>query len=320
MTAARTLAVAGVGVLLAACNAQQSALHPAGEQAAGVSSLFWAMAAGTVVIWLVVMGLTVYAVVGKRRPKTERFADRFILIGGVAFPTVVLAALLLFGLSLLPAWTETEEPDLRIHVTAEQYWWRVRYELPEGAFVESANEVHLPVDATVEFVLTSRDVIHSFWIPALGGKMDAIPGRTNILRLDPRRIGTYRGVCAEFCGPSHAFMAFHVEVHEPAGFEARLASEQSEAAPGDAALFLSSGCGACHTIRSVGARGSIGPDLTHVASRTTIAAGTLANTPANLRKWLASPETTKPDAHMPSFAALPAGDLDALVAYLSELR
>ena len=312
-----------VAPLLAACNPDQSALHPAGEQAAGAATLFWAMAAGALIIWLVVMGFAIYAVVGRKRPRTERFADRFTLIGGVAFPTVVLAALLIFGLSLLPAWTEDEAPDLRVHVKAEQYWWRIAYETPDGGRVETANEVHLPVDATAEFVVDSPDVIHSFWIPALGGKMDAIPGRTNLIRLTATRTGVYRGVCAEFCGASHALMAFDVTVLDATAFASWLDAQQQPAAVTNvtgAALFVASGCGGCHAVRGTAAAGTIGPDLTHVAARKTIAAGTLPNTPDNLRAWLADPDAIKPDAHMPAYAPLPAGDLDALVAFLSELR
>jgi cytochrome c oxidase subunit 2 len=305
--------------LLAACSPQQSAIHPAGEEASGVATLFWVMTGAGAVIWFIVMGLAVYAVVGRRRPKSEKFADRFVLIGGVIFPSVVLAALLVFGLSLLPAWTEGEAPDKRIHVTAEQYWWRIVYERADGTPVETANEVHLPVDETAEFVIDSPDVIHSFWIPALGGKMDAIPGRTNVLRLKPTRAGVYRGVCAEFCGPSHALMAFAVEVHTADSFAAWL-DRLSAPASADPAPFNRAGCGACHSIRGVSEQGSVGPDLTHFASRSTIAAGTLPNTPDNLRVWLVSAADVKPDAHMPSYAMLPADELDALVAFLMELR
>lgn len=281
------------------------------------------MAAGAAVIWLVVMGFAIYAVVGRKRPRTERFADRFTLIGGVAFPTVVLAALLVFGLSLLPAWTEDEAPDLRVHVRAEQYWWRISYEAPDGSRIETANEVHLPVGATAEFVVESPDVIHSFWIPALGGKMDAIPGRANIIRLTATRTGVYRGVCAEFCGASHALMAFDVAVLEAAEFVSWLEGQQRATTTADApgaAIFVASGCGACHAVRGIDARGTIGPDLTHLASRKTIAAGSLPNTTDNLRAWLAYPDALKPGAHMPAFASLPADDLDAIVAFLAELH
>lgn len=308
-------------LFVAGCNPEQSALHTASDPAGAIATLFWVMAGGTVLIWAVVMGAAFYAVLGSKRPQSERFADRFTLIGGVVFPVVVLTALLVFGLSLLPSWNEDDAADVRIQVTAEQYWWRVAYEMADGTRVETANEVHLPVEATAEFLIDSSDVIHSFWIPALGGKMDAIPGRTNTLRLKANRAGTYRGVCAEFCGPSHAFMAFDVRVHDDAGFTEWLAGQQADAnaRPDSAATFIASGCGACHTVRGVVATGAIGPDLTHVATRKTIAAGTLANTEENLRAWLASPEHSKPGSRMPSFSALPESDRDSIVTFLMEL-
>jgi cytochrome c oxidase subunit 2 len=315
----RALAAVGICLFLSGCNSSQSALHPAGEQAAEVATLFWWMTAGLVVIWGVVMGCTIYAVLGRNRPKSERFAELFILGGGVAFPTVVLAALLIFGLSLLPAWGEDEPPNLRVLVSAEQYWWRIGYEQADGSIVESANELHLPAGATVEFVVDSPDVIHSFWIPALGGKIDAIPGRTNVLRLTPTKPGIYRGVCAEFCGASHALMAFVVEVHEAAAFDAVIAREAAPA-DADAALFTRAGCAGCHTIRGVSEQGSAGPDLTHFASRRSIAAGTLDNTPQNLRSWLVAPDRSKPGTHMPGYAMLDDAELDAIVSLLMELR
>jgi len=314
----RPLIVTAACLVLVACNPTQSALHPAGDEAAGVAWLFWLMTGVGAAIWLIVIGITVYAVLGRRRPTTEWFADRFILVGGVAFPTVVLAALLVFGLSLLPSWTEDEAPDVRIHVRAEQFWWRVGYELPDGSVIETANEVHLPL-GTTEFVLTSPDVIHSFWIPALGGKMDAIPGRTNVLRLTATRPGVYRGVCAEFCGTSHALMAFPVVVLGPEDFAAWLAGEALPAS-GEADIFIANGCGACHVVRGVSETGSVGPDLTHVASRSTIGAGTLANTAENLRRWIAAPDAVKPGVHMPAFAHLTDAELDALVRFLGGLR
>ena len=305
---------------LGACNPVQSALHPAGTDAAELARLFWVMTAGGALIWLVVMGTAIYAVLGRRKPTTETFADRFILVGGVAFPTVTLAALLVFGLSLLPSWAEGDPADLRVHVTGEQYWWRLAYETAEGGRVETANELHLPVDSTIEFVLTSTDVIHSFWIPALGGKMDAIPGRTNVLRLEPTKPGVYRGVCAEFCGPSHALMAFPVTVHEAADFDGWLAAEAMPADPAGSEAFVAAGCGACHTVRGVSEAGSVGPDLTHLMRRTTIAAGTLPNSRAHLAAFIDAPEHAKPDVRMPAFAALPAADRDAILDFLETLQ
>ena len=313
------LAAAPAVMILAGCDTRQSALHPAGEEAAEVATLFWVMTGAGALIWLIVMGFAVYAVMGRNRPQTERFADRFIIAGGVAFPTIVLALLLVFGLSLLPSWTEDDVPDLRIHVSGEQYFWRIGYERADGTIVETANEVHLPVNATAEFVITSPDVIHSFWIPALGGKMDAIPGRTNVLRLRPTKTGVYRGVCAEFCGPSHALMAFDVEVHEPDAFADWLRQQAEPAVAVDVA-FVRSGCAGCHTVRGISEVSSIGPDLTHFASRRTFAAATLRNTPDSLRRWLTDPKGIKPGAHMPSFAMLPDDEIEALVTFLGELR
>lgn len=316
---ARLTAAAGASLLVAGCSFEQSVLHPAGRDAEELTALTWFMFAAAVVVWAIVMGAAIYAVVGKRRPRSERFADGLIIVGGVAFPTIGLAVLLLFGLSLLPSWTSAMTPDLRVMVRAEQYWWRLGYELPDGSVVETANELHLPNDATVEFVLTSTDVIHSFWIPALGGKMDAIPGRTNVLRLTPTKAGTYRGVCAEFCGPSHTFMALPVVVHEPADFTRWLEAERMPAA-GANALFDGAGCGACHAVRGVSEAGSVGPDLTHFASRRTIGAGTLDNTRDNLLAWLAAPAHIKPGVGMPAYASLPQADRAAIADYLMELQ
>lgn len=315
----RLAVLLGCGPILAGCNAEQSILHPAGEDAAAVSNLFWAMAIGGAIIWLIVMGTTIYAVLGKKRPKSEKFADRFILIGGVAFPTVTLAGLLVFGLALLPDWVREDAPDLRVHVAAEQYWWRIAYERPDGTRVDTANELRLPNGQTTEFVLNSTDVIHAFWIPALGGKIDIIPGRTNLWRLKPTETGVYRGVCAEFCGPSHALMAFPVVVQTPEEFAAWLDGEATPQTAGTE-LFLSTGCGACHAVRGTKANGRVGPDLTHFASRRSMAAGTMPITAENLSIWLLDPDHIKPDVRMPSYDSLPPAERDALVAYLLDLQ
>jgi cytochrome c oxidase subunit II len=305
---------------IAACSPQQSALHPAGKDAEELANLFWFMTIGGAIIWCLLMGAAIYAVVGKRRPRSERFADRFVFFGGVVFPTVGLAILLVFGLALLPNWRGGDAPGLRVHVVAEQFWWRLEYETEDGTHISTANEVHLPVGATVEFVLTTTDVIHSFWIPSLGGKVDAIPGRTNLLRLTPTKAGVYRGVCAEFCGTSHALMAFPVVVHEQAEFDAWLEAQQRPAINANADTFITAGCGACHVVRGVSEAGSVGPDLTHFASRRTIGAGTLELTQANLENWLIAPSHIKPGVRMPSFATLAEAERDAIVAFLMELK
>lgn len=284
-----------------------------------MARLFWIMAGAGAMIWLIVLGFALYAVTGRNRPTSDRFADKFIFVGGVVFPTVTLAALLIVGLTLLPNWTADQAPDLRVHVSAEQFWWCITYDTADGRLTESANEVHLPANSVVEFVITSPDVIHSFWIPALGGKMDAIPGRTNVLRLTPTTPGTYRGVCAEYCGLSHALMAFVVQVHPVEVFDAWLAAEQTAAAV-DPTPFRQAGCAACHPIRGVMEHGQIGPDLTHFGSRQTIGAGTLPMTAGDLRDWLTATEAIKPDVHMPAYAMLPDAEIDVSVRALLELR
>jgi cytochrome c oxidase subunit 2 len=313
-------AALGGALLLAGCSGPQSALDPAGHEASEVFTLFWVMLAGAVLIWAAVIGAAVFGSRFQKQPLGERAGLRIILWAGAVIPTVVLAALLVFGLRLMPV-LRAAEPALRIEVSGEQYWWRVTYLGPDGTRIESANELRLPVGRAVELVLTSADVIHSLWVPALAGKMDLIPGRTNRLVLRPERTGIYRGACAEFCGRSHALMAFPVVVMEPAEFDAWLARETVPALPGgDSGAFLASGCGGCHTVRGTEAAGTIGPDLTHLADRRTIGAGILPNTPENLKRFIADTERVKPSVRMPSFGMLPPADIEAIAAYLGSLK
>jgi cytochrome c oxidase subunit 2 len=196
-----------------------------------------------------------------------------------------------------------------------------------GGTVETANELRLPVGARVELQLSSPDVIHSFWVPSIAGKMDMIPGRLTRLALEPTQTGVFRGACAEYCGASHALMAFVVVVVEPGEFEAWLAAQALAAAsPADPLAargqqaFVAHGCTACHTIRGTEAAGAIGPDLTHVGSRLQIGAATLPNVPEALMRWIAQTDRIKPGVHMPAFRTLGPDDLSALAAYLLSLR
>ncbi|MCK0207946.1 cytochrome c oxidase subunit II [Starkeya koreensis] len=312
------------GVFLCACSGPQSALDPAGREASEVATLFWGMLAGAALIWLAVIGAAVFAGRVQKEPIGDRAGLRLILWAGAVIPTLVLAALLAYGLRLMPV-LRAGEASLRVHVSGEQYWWRVTYERADGTRIESANELRLPAGRPAEIVLDSADVIHSFWIPALAGKLDMIPGRTNRLVLHPERIGTYRGVCAEFCGRSHAYMAFPVVVLPPQEFEAWLAREAAPAevpatSTTDTGAFLANGCGGCHAVRGTAASGTIGPDLTHLASRLTLGAGMFANTSENRRRFVAEAETLKPGVRMPSFGALAPAELDAIAAYLGSLR
>lgn len=319
--AASSLAVLG-------CGGEQSALDPAGSAASRITWLFWVMTAAAALIWLVVTGLALHASRSARAPLSRERGLKLVVVGGVLFPTVVLTVLLVWGLALLPGLLAPAPAGaLRVHVAGVQWWWSVRYVRDDGAAVELANEIHLPVGRPVEFELESRDVIHSFWIPSLGGKVDMIPGRRNRLRLEPQRVGTYRGACAEFCGASHARMTLVVVVEPQAEFERWLAQQAAPAAtpasPANvrgAELFIATGCGACHSVRGTAADGRIGPDLTHVGSRLTIGAGTLARGPEAFIRFISQTDRVKPGVHMPAFGMLPAADLQALASYLDGLK
>lgn len=322
------LSVGAAVVVLGGCSGRQSALEPAGRGAEMIADLFWWMAGGTVVVWAGVAWLAMSAMRGRVSKHTERQARLYIIGGGAVVPTVVLAGLLSYGLSGMPELIgPAPEGALRVHVVGEQWWWRVRYEVAEGEFVELANEVRLPVGRAVEFTLDSPDVIHSFWIPSLGGKMDMIPGRTNRLLLEPTRTGVFRGVCAEYCGDSHALMAFDVVVSEEEEFDAWLAKERDGARPPQTAeeiagqeAFFANGCAACHALRGTEAVATIGPDLTHVGGRRTLGAGIVKNDAEGFARWITETDKVKPGVLMPHFGMLPREELGALVAYLESLE
>jgi cytochrome c oxidase subunit 2 len=287
------------------------------------------MAAGAGIIWLAVVSLALYSFCHSESYGHGR-ASILIIGGGAALPTVVLAGLLAYGLSLMPALlAPAPVGSLKIAVSGEQWWWRARY-LTSGSndgAIELANEIRLPVGEHVEFHLESPDVIHSFWIPSLGGKIDMIPGRLNRLTLEPTRTGVFRGVCAEYCGTSHALMSFYVIVLEKEDFATWLEHQKEPAraavqplAVRGQELFLANGCGACHTVRGTPADGVVGPDLTHVGSRWSLGAGILANEPDAFLRWIAHTEDVKPGVHMPAFGMLPLEDLRALAAYLDGLE
>lgn len=314
--------------LLAGCERSGAALDPAGLGAELVLELFWWMVAGAVASWLFVMALAVYAIYVRPRDEYSERGSRWLIIGaGAVVPTVVLTGLLVYGLSLMPTLRPpAPEGGVRIAVSGLQWWWRVTYELPDGRTVEAANEVRMPVGQPVTFTLTSPDVIHSFWIPSLGGKVDMIPGRENRMVLEPTRTGVFKGACAEFCGTSHALMQFAAVVMEPDAFarwleaEARPAPEpQGQVERRGREVFLTYGCGACHTVRGTPADGRVGPDLTHVGGRETLGAGILPNDPDAFVRWIAETHDEKPDANMPSFGMLTADELRALALYLDGL-
>ena len=249
---------------------------------------------------------------------------RLVLWAGGVFPTALLFTLLVASLpAMRPEPLATE--DLRIKVEGEQFWWRVITAPGPGQLV-SANEVRLPVGRTVALELAGGDVIHSFWIPGLAGKMDMIPGRINTLVVRATKPGRYRGVCTEFCGLSHALMAFEVVAMEPAAFDRWRTDQSASAAPAASAqpgarLFTQYGCQGCHAIRGVpDATSAIGPDLSRYGERATLAAGILPMTTANTAAFIRHPEKTKPGVRMPAFGHMPEADATAIATYLQGLK
>lgn len=329
--------------LMTGCDGPQSTLTPNGPAAENILNLFWWMLSGGTVIWLSVVLLAFYAIV-LRRGQFELNKTRFWIIGGgVVMPTAVLTVLLIYGLSLLPPLIAEAPPgSLTVEVDGVRWWWRVRYQLDEKisdggtadggteteyTTVETANEIRLPTGEPIQFLLRSDDVIHSFWIPALGGKVDMIPGRTNRLMLEADAPAHVRGVCAEYCGDSHAVMNFDVVTVEPEEFQTWLDKQRQPAnrptnelqARGET-LFLSNGCGACHTVRGTPAHGPVGPDLTHFGSRKSIGADMMPNTVDNLADWISKTDDIKPGVEMPAFDALSDEELHAIASYLKGLE
>lgn len=312
--------------LLLGCSGEQSALAPRGEEASEIGRLFWTMTVFLALVLLGVLAATVLAIAGGPSARARLAAHRFIVGAGVVFPTVSLLLLLTYGLSAMGsrAWPAGDPAALRMTVVGEQWWWRVIYHLPDGSNLESANELVIPVGERVALSLQTADVIHSFWVPNLAGKVDMIPGRTNRLTLQATQAGASRGQCAEYCGGAHALMSFHVVARERAEFDEWLRAESRPAVRTDgegARLFVASGCGACHRIRGLpSAGGRVGPDLTHVASRRSLAAGTLTNDAAAFAAWIRDNQHIKPGNRMPPYRVLSDGELRMLAQFLEALE
>ena len=319
---------------LSGCASNHSALFPAGPRAQSIANLLLLFCTVSTVVYVLVIAFLLWSVL-RRRPDAaaagaqalrERRSRRLIAVGvGLTIVTLLILALADFavqrGLSAHPA------QALRIVLTGHQYWWEVEFDDSEPSQrLRTANEIHIPVNRPVEFILTSRDVIHSFWLPNLMGKKDLIPGHTNTEVIIASRPGVYTGQCAEFCGLQHAQMRLTLTAEAPSDFERWRQQQLNDAAApvSDSArrgqqVFMSSTCILCHTIQGTPAAATVGPDLTHFASRSTIAAGTLPNTAANLASWILEPQRLKPGNQMPG-TELPPQDLAALTVYLGALR
>jgi cytochrome c oxidase subunit II len=308
---------------------EQSALPSFGVEAGEIGVLFAVVTGICIAVLFLVSVLMVVAIGPAGRLRRLLSEQRVILIGGIAFPAVVLTGFLVYGLAVLEAGSaraaRAEGPE--IAVTGKQWWWRVVYTDKEGRRIESANELRLPAGKRVALALTTEDVIHSFWVPRLAGKLDMIPGRTLRLTLEAKAPGIARGQCAEYCGGAHAFMSFYAIVMPQAEFDAWLKAEAQPAhAPTDEparrgkAVFDATGCGACHTLRGTEARGTIGPDLTHVGGRMSLAAATLPNDAAGFARWIRDSRHVKPESLMPPFGTLSDAELADLSRYLEALK
>ncbi|ETW94987.1 MAG: hypothetical protein ETSY1_32495 [Candidatus Entotheonella factor] len=282
-------------------------------------------------VFLLTAGLLVYAIWRYRaRPGhmeatwPHAHGNPKLEVSLIAVVTLLLLIIAVPNIRVLFAASEPPDLDhaLRIEVVGKQWWWKFSYPSLE---VETANELHVPVGRTVVATLRTDDVIHSFWVPKLAGKMDLIPNKINHLWFQADEPGIYYGQCAEFCGPSHANMRLRVVAHDEAAFAAWVNAQQTVAqAPADALAqegerVFQQHCTACHAVAGTPANGKVGPDLTHFGSRQTLAAGLLPNSPSNIARWLQNPQSVKPGSLMPNLG-LSEAEITSLTAYLQHLK
>jgi cytochrome c oxidase subunit 2 len=311
---------------LTACTGVPAVLDPGGANADAIAALARLLFVAGGVIFAMVVVLAAWSVLAPAAMRAWLAESRFVVGAGIAFPVVTLTALLAHTLVATGARSDSTGA-LRIEVTGEMWWWRVRYlDGDGGTLLETANEIHVPTGRPIELRLATADVLHSFWVPRLAGKLDMVPGRVNVLHLAARTPGVYRGQCAEYCGLQHARMAFAIIAQPAADFDAWLAAQlRPVAPPADAAaeravaLFVAQ-CAMCHRVRGTPAAGALGPDLTHVGSRRRLVAGTLPNNVGTLAGWIASSQDLKPGSRMPSFGHLPGDELLNLAAWLGSLE
>jgi cytochrome c oxidase subunit 2 len=328
----KTFAAALAMSLAASCSPLPKTLRPAGTGATWISELFWLFTIICTIVWIAVVAALALALIRRRRPAEDEPA-RESAVARVIVTAVAATVVILLLLTVVSYFTDRNlaglaaDRSLTIEVTARQWWWEAEYVSRDPSrTLTTANEIHIPIGVPVTFKLASSDVIHSLWVPQLSGKQDLVPGRENLLRVFATRPGVYRGQCAEFCGLQHAHMALLVVAESQEKFAAwyeqqlKPASDpKSEEARAGRDVFLAKPCVMCHAIAGTLAASRAGPDLTHVAGRRTIAAGTLPFTRGSLAAWIADPQSIKPGTKMP-LTALSPNELNAVVAYLEGLR
>jgi cytochrome c oxidase subunit II len=339
---ARILLAAAIfgGFILSGCRGSQSALDSAGVQAGRLESLWWLFFSVTAAVYVITMAVLCVALLRRRKgdadtaPETAPDETHEKRIGNTVKGAVVVTTLILFALmvvsfrtgSAIQTLANADQP-LQIKVTGHQWWWEIEYQdtLPSNN-VTTANELHLPAGRPIKLILQSNDVIHSFWLPNLHGKKDLIPNYPTVFYFQADKPGTFWGQCAEYCGYQHAKMRFRVTVEPAETFNDWLkAQQQSSAEPATdqqkrgREVFLVSTCTQCHTIQGTPANGKVGPNLTHVASRPYIAAGSLAKTPEHLQSWITDPQKIKPGIRMPMHN-YSTEDMQALIEYLESLK
>ncbi len=325
----RTAALAAATTaLLAGCSGDKlSSVNPKGSEASKIAGAWWLIFALAVGVYAIVGGFIIVASLRGRRTdhgRPSRISDgAFLWLGGLIVPALILMVVAAVTVETTAAVRKPSRDALRVEVVGKDWWWAVRY--PDSG-VTTANEIRLPVGRPVEIRLTSDNVIHSFWVPNLAGKMDVIPGQPNTLRFTVDEPGVYRGQCAEFCGLQHANMAFYVIAQTPGMFDRWLTrhSQPPSEPAGEleakgAAVFQRLACAGCHTVDGTQAQGTRGPNLTNLGERRTLGAGTVENTPENLARWIPDASSLKPGVLMPAIP-ISHSDLEAVVAYLESLE
>ena len=334
----RLIVLSPLVLLLSGCATVQSTFNAEGPAAHRIAGLSWFMTILFLVVTVIMWALLAIAV-AKRRGTLDEHApvnagggQGWIAIGGLAVPLVVLTVIFILGLRLLAAFPihgpheHASKPDILI--IGHQWWWEVQYlnDSLDKQFT-TANEIHIPAHRAVTIELESHDVMHSFWVPSLHGKVDLIPGHPNFIRIEASRPGSFPGQCAEFCGAQHAHMRLLVVAQEPDEYEAWLEGQRKPAAEPvsqDAIAgehtFLAGPCSMCHQVRGTLAGGRVAPDLTHIASRQLIAGNSFPNNDAYLEAWITHAQSLKPEAQMPNLTQFNGPQLRDLVAYLRQLQ